>query len=88
MCCNRKLRMEMYTLISDNNGFIVANFATSRCLTVNCTMFRNPILHKYDGNSPVGKCRSQIDCTVTERRWHSSVLYVHLLRTVGGDTEH
>jgi hypothetical protein len=47
--------------ISSDNGVTVANFATSKFLTVKSTMFPYRNIHKYTGKFPVGKTYNQID---------------------------
>jgi hypothetical protein len=41
--------------ISNDNGVRVVNFATSKTLTVKCTMFPHRYIHKYTWISLVGK---------------------------------
>jgi hypothetical protein len=47
--------------ISNDNGIRAVNFATSKNLTVNSTMFSHHNLHKYTCVSPDGKIHNQID---------------------------
>jgi ABC-type antimicrobial peptide transport system permease subunit len=47
--------------ISNDNGVIVVNFATSKNLVVKSTMFPHHSIHKYTLTSPDGKRHNQID---------------------------
>jgi hypothetical protein len=47
--------------ISNDNGVIVVNFATSKNLIVKSTMFPHCNIHKYTWMSPDGKTHNQID---------------------------
>jgi hypothetical protein len=62
--------------ISNDNGIKVVNFATSKNLRVNSTMFPHRNIHKYTWTSPDGKTHNQIDHFLVYRRRHSSVLDV------------
>jgi len=42
--------------ISNDNGERVVNFATSKYLIVNITMFLHCNIHKYIRTFPMGKC--------------------------------
>jgi len=42
----------------------------------------------YTWSSPVGKTHNQIDHTLIDRRWHSSVLDVRSFRGAGFDSDH
>jgi hypothetical protein len=46
--------------ISNDNGFRVVNFATSKNLTVKSTMFPSHNIHKFTSTSPDGKMHSQM----------------------------
>ena len=73
---------------SNDNGFRLVNFATSKNLVVKSTMFPHQNIHKYTWISPDGKTHSQIDHVVIDRRWHSSVLDVQSFRGADCDTDH
>jgi len=61
---------------SNDNGFRIVNFATSKNLVVKCTMFPHRNIHKYIWISPDGKTLNQIDHILIDMRWHSSILDV------------
>jgi hypothetical protein len=60
--------------ISNDKGVRVVNFATSKNVTVNCTMFPHRNIHKYTWTSLAGK--PQIGHILVDRRRNSNVLYV------------
>jgi hypothetical protein len=45
-------------------------------------------IHKIAWTSPDGKMQNQIDQILIDRRWHSSILDVRLLRAADCDTDH
>jgi exonuclease III len=61
---------------SNDNGVRVVNFATSKNLVVNSTMFPHCKIHKYTWTSPDGKTHNQIDHVLVDRRQQSSILDV------------
>jgi hypothetical protein len=61
---------------SNDNGFRVVNFATSKNLGFKGTMFPHQNIHKYTWTSPDGKTHNQINHILIHRRWHSSLLNV------------
>jgi len=61
---------------SNDNGFRLVNFATSKNLVIKSTMFPHWNIHKYTWTSPDGKTHNQSDHVLIGRRWHSSVLDV------------
>jgi endonuclease/exonuclease/phosphatase family metal-dependent hydrolase len=63
--------------ISNDNGVMLVNFATSKNLRVKSTMFLHRNIHKYTWTSPYGKTHNQIDHILVDRQQHSSVLDVH-----------
>jgi hypothetical protein len=73
---------------SNDNGVRVVNFATSKDLLVNSTMFPHRNIHKYTWNSPDGKTRNQNDHVLIDRRWHSRILDVRADRGADCDTDH
>jgi hypothetical protein len=55
------IRNESLHKINDDNGVKVVNFATSKNLTVKCTMFPHRKIHTYTWTSPDGETHNQID---------------------------
>jgi len=53
---------------SNDNGFRIVNFATSKYLVVKSTMFPHRNIHKYTWTSPDGKTHKQIDHILIYRR--------------------
>jgi hypothetical protein len=53
--------------ISNDNGVWLVNFATSKNLRVQSTMFPHRNIHKYTWMSPDGKTHNQIDHILVER---------------------
>jgi hypothetical protein len=53
--------------ISNDNGIRVENFATSKNLRVNSTIFPHHNIHKYTWTSPDGKTHIQIDHFLVDR---------------------
>ena len=53
---------------SNDNGFRIVNFATSKNLVVKSTMFPHRNIHKYTWTSPDGKTHNQIDHVLIDRR--------------------
>jgi hypothetical protein len=74
--------------ISNDDGVTIVNFATSKTLRVKCTMFPHRNIHKYTWTSPDGKTHSQVDHILVDRRRHSNVPDVRLLRAVDCDSDH
>jgi hypothetical protein len=72
--------------ISNDNGVLLVNFATSKNLRVK-SMFPHHNIHKYNWMSSDGKTHSQIDHVLVDRRRHSSVLNVRSFRAADCDTE-
>ena len=64
----------------NNNGVRIVNVATSKNPSVKITMFSHRKIHKYTWSSPDGKIHNQMDHTLIDRRWHSSVLEVRSFR--------
>jgi len=71
---------------SNNNGVRIVNFATSKNLVVKSTMFPHRNIHKYIWTSPDGKTHNQIDHTLIDRRWNSSIQDVPSFRGADCDT--
>jgi len=46
---------------SSGNGIKIVNFATSKSLAVNSTMFPHRNIHKYTWTSPNGRTHNRID---------------------------
>jgi hypothetical protein len=74
--------------ISNDNGVTVVNFATSKNITVNSTMFSHRNIHKYTWMSPDRKTHSQIDHILIDRLRHWSVIDVRSLRAADYDTDY
>jgi hypothetical protein len=62
--------------ISNDNGVRVVNFATTKNLTVKSTVFPHRNIHKFIWTSPDVRTHNQFRHILTDRRWHSSILYV------------
>ena len=73
---------------SNDNGFRIVNFATSKSVVVKTTMFPHRNFHKYTWTSPDGKTHNQIDHILIDRRSHSSKLDVYFFRRADSDTDH
>jgi len=54
---------------SNDNGFRIVNFATSKNLVVKSTMFPHLNIHKYTWTSPDGNIHNPIDHILIDRRW-------------------
>jgi hypothetical protein len=65
---------------SNDNGFRVVNFTTSKNLIVKSTMSPHRNIHKYTWTTPDGNTNNQIDHILIDRRRHSSVLDVRSFR--------
>jgi hypothetical protein len=74
--------------ISNDNGVRIANFATSKNLTVKSTMFSHCNIHKYNWTPPDGKTHNQIHHIRAGRRRHSNVLDVRSYRAADCYTDH
>jgi hypothetical protein len=73
---------------SNDNGVRVVNFATSKNLVVESTMFPHRKIHKYTWTSPDGKTHNQIDHVLVDRRRQSSILDVQSFRGADCDMDH
>jgi hypothetical protein len=62
------IRNESSHEISNDNGVRAINFATSKTLVVNSTMFLHRNIHKYTWTSPDGKTHIKIDHVLIDRR--------------------
>jgi hypothetical protein len=58
----------------NDNGVRKVNFATSKNLFVESTMFPHRNIHMYTWTSPDSKTHKQIDYMLTDRRCHSSIV--------------
>jgi hypothetical protein len=74
--------------INNDNGVRVLNFATSKILIANNTMFRHRNIHKFNSTSPNGNTHNKIDHILIDRRRQSSVLDVRSFRAADCDTDH
>jgi hypothetical protein len=75
-------------MIGNYSGVRAVNFATSKNLIVESTIFPNHNINKFTWTSPDGKRDNQIDHILIDRRRHSSILDVRLFRAVDCDTDH
>jgi len=73
---------------SNDNGIIIVNFATSNNLIFKSTIFPHRKIHKYTWTSTDGKTHNQIDHTLIDKRWNSSILDVRSSRGADCDTDH
>jgi len=73
---------------SNDNGFRIVNFATSKNLVVKSTMFPRCNIYKYTWASPIRKTHNQIDHILIDTRWLLSILGVQSLREADCDTDH
>ena len=72
---------------SNDNGFRIVNFATSKNLVVKSTMFPHRNVPKYTWISPDGKTLNQIDYILIAMRWHSSILDVRGFKGTDCDSD-
>jgi hypothetical protein len=63
---------------SNDNGGRIVKFATSENVVVKSTVFLHRNVHKYTWTYPDGKTHKQFGHVIIDRRWHSSILDVHL----------
>jgi hypothetical protein len=56
--------------ISNDNGVIIVNIATSKNSVVKSTMFPHRRIHKYTWASPEGNTHNQTDHILIDRRRH------------------
>jgi len=73
---------------TNDNCVRIVSLATSKNLVVKTTMFLHRNIHKCSWTSPDGKTQNQIDHTLADRRWHSSILDVRSFRGADCDTDH
>ena len=73
---------------SNDNGIRIVNSATSKNLVVKSTMFPHRNIHKYTWTSVGGKTHNQVDYSLKERRWLSSILDVRSFWGADCDTDH
>jgi hypothetical protein len=74
--------------ISNDNAVRVANFATSKNITVKSNLLTHHDIHKYTWTSPGGKTHNQIDHVLIDRKWHSSIIDVRTFRGTDCDSDH
>jgi hypothetical protein len=72
--------------ISNDNEAV--NFAISKNLVGESTMFPDRSIHKYTWTSPEGQTHNVIDHVLIDRRRHSSILDVRSFRGADCDTGH
>jgi len=85
---NLQLGMTVYIRIVRDNNVTTVNFATSKSLVVNSTMFPHRNIHKFTWTCPDGKTHSQVDHMLIDRRWHSRIPDVRYFRGDDCDTDH
>ena len=73
---------------SNDNWIRIVNFATSKILVVESTIFLRRNIHKYTQTSHDGKTHNQTDHILIDRRWHLSILDVRSFRGADCDTDH
>jgi len=73
---------------SNDNGVRIVNFATSKNLVINSTMFPHRNICNYTWTSPDGKTYNQTDHILIDRRWRSSILDVRSFRGADYDSDH
>jgi hypothetical protein len=61
---------------SNDNGVRIINFATSKNVVVQSTIFPHQNIHKHTWTFPDGKTHNQIDHILMGMKWHSSILDV------------
>ena len=61
-------------------GVRIVNFVTSKNLVVKSMMFPHRNIHKFTWTSPEGKTQNQIEHTLIDRRWDSSIPDVRSFR--------
>jgi hypothetical protein len=74
--------------ISNNNGFRVVHFATSKNLIVRSKMFPHCNINKFTWASPEGKMHNPIDHILLARRRHSCIPDARLFSAVDCDIGH
>jgi endonuclease/exonuclease/phosphatase family metal-dependent hydrolase len=74
--------------MSNNNGVMLVNFATSKNLRVKSTVFPHRNIYKYTWTCPDGKTHNQIDHILVNRRRHSNELDVRSFRAADCDNDH
>ena len=73
---------------SNDSGVRIVNFATSKNLVANSTVFPHRNIHEYTWTYTVGKIHNQIDHILIGRRWQSSTLDVQSFKGADCDTDH
>jgi hypothetical protein len=67
---------------------MVLNFATSKNLSVQSTMFPHRNVHEFTWSSPDEKTHDQTDNILIDRRRYSSILDIGSFRAADCDTDH
>jgi len=70
-----------------DNGVRIVNFAISKSLVVQSTIFLHWNIQKYTWTSPDEKTHNQIDHISIDTRWNSSKLDVQSFRGADSDTD-
>jgi hypothetical protein len=73
--------------VGNDNGVRIVNFAVSKNLAVNSTMFLHRNIHKYIWTCPGGKTHNQIHHILIDRRFHSGILEVGFVSGADCDTD-
>jgi hypothetical protein len=74
--------------ICNYSGVGVVNFATSKNMIIESTMFPHRNIHKFTWTSHDGKMQNQINYILIDRRQHSKVLDVWSFRGADCDSVH
>jgi len=82
-----KLKIESLHQENKDNGVRIVNFAISKSLVVQSTIFPHQNIQKYTWTSPDEKTHNQIDHISIDMRWHSSILDVRSFRGADCDTD-
>jgi len=73
---------------SNDKGAGIVNFTASKNLVAKSTTLLHRNNRKYTWTSPDGKTRNQIDHILIDRRRHSRILDIRIIRRTDHDTDH
>jgi hypothetical protein len=82
------IRNESLHQDSNDNVVRIVNFAKSKNLVVNSTMFPQRNIHNYTWTPPDGQTNKQIEHILIGRRRHSSILHVRSFRGTDCGNDH
>jgi hypothetical protein len=82
------IRNESLQEISNDNGVIIVNLATSKSLTVKSTMFPHRNIYKFTWTSPDVKTYNHIGHILIDKKLHSSILDVRSFRAADCDADY